>query len=45
MCGWINDTLTKSFDDGTWKDAFDATLGQSGVDAPDQPKLDECQAA
>ncbi|GAA2146714.1 glutamate ABC transporter substrate-binding protein [Nocardioides koreensis] len=45
MCGWINDTVTKSFDDGTWKDAFDATLGKSGVDAPDQPELDECQAA
>ena len=45
MCGWINDTLTKSFDDGTWQDAFDATLGKSGVDAPDQPELDECQAA
>jgi glutamate transport system substrate-binding protein len=45
MCGWINDTLTKSFDDGTWADAFDATLGQSGVDAPDKPTLDECQKA
>ncbi len=45
MCQWINDTLTKSFDDGTWSDAFDATLGQAGVDAPDQPTLDECQAA
>lgn len=45
MCQWINDTLTQSFDDGTWKEAFDATLGKSGVDAPDQPELDECQSA
>jgi len=45
MCGWINDTLTKAFDDGTWSDAFDATLGESGVDAPDRPELDKCQSA
>ncbi|HEY0948795.1 glutamate ABC transporter substrate-binding protein [Nocardioides sp.] len=44
MCEWINDTLTKSFEDGTWEDAFDATLGKSGVDAPEQPTLDSCQA-
>ena len=44
MCEWINDTLTKSFDDGTWKDAFDSTLGKSGADAPETPKLDACQS-
>jgi len=44
MCQWINDTLTQSFEDGTWEDAFDATLGKSGVDAPEQPTLDPCQA-
>lgn len=42
MCEWINDTLTASFDDGTWQDAFDATLGESGVEAPEQPTLDPC---
>jgi glutamate transport system substrate-binding protein len=45
MCGWINDTLTESFDDGTWEKAFESTLGQSGVDTPEPPELDECQAA
>ena len=45
MCGWINDTLTKSFDDGTWQDAFDATLGEAGVEAPEQPELDKCESA
>jgi glutamate transport system substrate-binding protein len=45
MCQWINDTLTKSFDDGSWDKAFESTLGQSGVDTPEPPKLDECQAA
>ena len=45
MCGWINDTLTKSFDDGTWQDAFDATLGEAGVEAPEKPELDKCESA
>lgn len=45
MCQWINDTLTDSFEDGTWEDAFDSTLGKAGVDAPEQPTLDECPAA
>ncbi len=43
MCEWINDTLQQSFDDGTWEQAFQATLGQAGVDTPDQPELDPCQ--
>src|SRR5690349_3655573 len=45
MCQWINDTLTASFEDGTWEAAFDDTLGKSGVEAPEQPTLDECPAA
>jgi glutamate transport system substrate-binding protein len=44
MCQWINDTLTDSFEDGTWESAFDDTLGKSGVEAPEQPTLDECAA-
>ncbi|CAN5639994.1 glutamate ABC transporter substrate-binding protein [soil metagenome] len=42
MCEFLNDTLQKSFDDGTWADAFDTTLGKSGVDTPDTPALDPC---
>lgn len=42
LCEFINDTLTESFEDGSWQDAFDATLGKSGVDAPETPKLDPC---
>jgi glutamate transport system substrate-binding protein len=45
MCQWINDTLTESFDDGTWSEAFDITLGEAGVDAPEQPELDPCPAS
>jgi glutamate transport system substrate-binding protein len=42
MCDFINETLQKSFDDGTWADAFEATLGASGVETPDPPTLDAC---
>ncbi len=45
MCQWISDTIKESFDDGNWQKAFDATLGKSGADAPDQPELDPCPAA
>ncbi len=44
MCEWINDVLTESFEDGSWADAFELTLGPSGVEVPDPPALDECQA-
>ena len=43
MCQWITDTIQKSFDDGTWEEAFQATLGQAGVDTPEPPKLDPCK--
>jgi len=43
MCDFLNETLQKSFDDGSWQDAFDATLGESGSDAPDKPELDPCE--
>jgi glutamate transport system substrate-binding protein len=42
MCDFINKTLQKAFDDGTWADAFEATLGESGVDTPEPPTLDPC---
>ena len=44
MCEWINETLTASFEDGTWEDAFGLTLGEAGVEAPEQPELDPCPA-
>ncbi len=42
MCDWINGVLTDSFDDGSWADAFELTLGPSGVETPDPPELDAC---
>ncbi len=43
MCQFLNDTIEASYEDGTWAKAFEATLGQSGVDTPDQPAVDPCQ--
>jgi glutamate transport system substrate-binding protein len=34
----INDALTKSFDDGTWKAAYAKTVGKVSGDAPEPPK-------
>ena len=45
MCQWIVDTLTAAQEDGTWAEAFEATLGQSGVETPEPPAMDECPAA
>ena len=42
MCKWINETLQKSFDNGDWAEAFESTLGKSGAETPEPPKLDAC---
>ena len=42
MCKFLNDAIQASFDDGTWADAFDATLGKSGAETPEKPELDPC---
>lgn len=44
MCEWINETLTEAFENGDWAAAFEATLGPSGVEVPEPPALDDCQA-
>lgn len=45
MCQWIVDTITESQENGDWAAAFEATLGQSGVETPEPPAMDECPAA
>jgi len=45
MCKFVNDTLRESFRDGSWKEAFSRTLGESGVEAPAPPELDPCGSA
>ncbi len=42
LCQFIVDTLTESQDNGNWAKAFEATLGKSGVDTPEPPKMDPC---
>ena len=44
LCGFVNDTLTKAFDDGSWQAAFEKTVGQAGVPTPPHPTLDPCQS-
>ncbi|QCW51548.1 glutamate ABC transporter substrate-binding protein [Nocardioides dongxiaopingii] len=44
MCEWINGVLEESFDNGSWAEAFERTLGPSGVEVPDPPTLDACPA-
>lgn len=43
MCEWINDVLSESFENGDWEEAFELTLGPSGVETPEAPELDPCQ--
>lgn len=42
MCQFITDTVQEAMDDGTWAEAFENTLGQSGVETPEPPVMDEC---
>ncbi|GGD22149.1 glutamate ABC transporter substrate-binding protein [Nocardioides daphniae] len=42
MCEWITDTLEDAQEDGLWADAFESTLGESGVETPEPPQMDAC---
>lgn len=45
MCEFLTNTITESFEDGSWAEAFESTLGQSGVETPEPPAVDEgCKA-
>jgi glutamate transport system substrate-binding protein len=37
---FINDLLEESFEDGTWAEAFESTLGELGLDTPEPPEVD-----
>lgn len=37
---FINDVLEEAYEDGTWEELFDATLGASGTEAPEPPPVD-----
>lgn len=42
LCQFVTDTIKKSQDDGDWGEAFEATLGKSGVKTPTPPGMDAC---
>ena len=43
MCDFLNEVLERSFEDGSWAEAFDTTLGMADVETPDPPDLDPCE--
>jgi glutamate transport system substrate-binding protein len=43
MCEFLNEVLERSFEDGSWAEAFEKTLGKAGVETPDPPELDACE--
>lgn len=40
MCQFLTDTIKDSYENGTWAEAFEATLGESGVETPEPPEPD-----
>lgn len=45
MCEFLTTTITESFDDGSYDEAFQNTLGESGAETPEAPAVDEgCKA-
>ena len=43
MCEWIDGVLEAAFEDGSWAEAFELTLGPSGVETPEPPTLQPCK--
>lgn len=41
FCQFLQDTLKKSFENGSWQKAFEATLGEIGAPVTPPPALDE----
>jgi glutamate transport system substrate-binding protein len=37
---FVNDRLEEIYADGSWKAAFDRTVGTAGEEAPDPPPVD-----
>jgi glutamate transport system substrate-binding protein len=44
MCQWIVDTIQETYDSGDYEEAFNATLGPSGVEVPELPEMDACES-
>ncbi len=37
---FLNDTIEEAYESGEWEEAFDRTVGEAGVDAPEPPAVD-----
>jgi glutamate transport system substrate-binding protein len=44
LCKFLTDTVQEAMDNGDWAKAFEATLGKSGAETPEPPKMDPCTA-
>lgn len=42
MCEWIVETIEEAQESGDWANAFELTLGKSGVETPEPPEMDAC---
>lgn len=42
LCQFLTDSITEAQEDGTWAEAFQATLGKSGAETPEPPAMDPC---
>lgn len=36
---FLNDTLEEAYENGSWEEAFDSTVGEAGVEAPEPPEV------
>jgi glutamate transport system substrate-binding protein len=43
LCEFLTRVITDAEEDGRWSKAFDETLGQAGVHAPDKPVVEPCR--
>ena len=42
LCQFMTDTIQEAMDNGDWAKAFEGTLGKSGAETPEPPKMDPC---
>ena len=43
LCEFVSGAIQNAYDNGDWKKAFDATLGEGGSEAGEPPALDPCE--
>jgi len=43
FCEWVNDSLNEMYEDGSWAEAFEATVGTGGVETPEPPATGSCE--